>query len=115
MRTEVEILVPRAAEGLFNRKRRSPAENQLSFMNVGHLALEEELFPSLTSDVTVKQSDKDRRKWPQQTRPMVRFSQQLKNIERRKIDTVTNQEGFVGGIRMCRAANKKINKVVDSD
>ena len=46
---------------------------------------------------------------------MVRFSQQLKNIERRKIDTVTNQEGFVGGIRMCRAANKKINKVVDSD
>ena len=81
----------------------------------GLMALEEELFPSLTSDVTVKQSDKDRRKWPQQTRPMVRFSQQLKNIERRKIDTVTNQEGFVGGIRMCRAANKKINKVVDSD
>ena len=86
MRTEVEILVPRASEGLFNRKRRSPAENQLSFMNVGHLALEEELFPSLTSDVTVKQSDKDRRKWPQQTRPMVR-----------------------------RAANQEVDEVIDAD
>ena len=115
MRTEIKILVPRAAEGLFNRKRRSPAENQLSFMNVGHLALEEELFPSLTSDVTVKQSDKDRRKWPQQTRPMVRFSQQFKNIECRKILSVTHSDSFVGSIRVRRAANQEVDEVIDAD